>query len=105
MQKITNELRISNEGILELIVLKMLSKRAYSIKEIFDELKMTGFRTPIGSLYPLFGKFRKSGLIISGREESEFGGSMKTFDLSTKGIERLRELRSDWKRLNHMIHS
>lgn len=105
MQKIISELKLTYGGLLELVVLKMLSKRAYSLGEIFDTLKSAGFRTPMGSLYPLFSEFRKKSFVTSGYEESETGGAMKTYELTDKGRQRLKDLCSDWKRLNHMIHS
>lgn len=105
MQKIINELKITYGGLLELIILKMLLKRSYSLGEMYDELKAAGFKTPMGSIYPLFSKFRKKSLVTSGYEESETGGAMKTYELTSKGRDRLRDLKNDWKRLNHVIHS
>jgi len=105
MQKIINDLKITNTSFLEFIVLKMLSSRAYSVSEICSALKNIGFKTPMGSLYPLFTKFRKKEYVISGYEEGESGRGIKTYNLTEKGLHYLANLRSDWKRLNRLIAS
>lgn len=105
MQKITNELKVNTGSMLEFIVLKMLSGRTYSILEIYQELELIGFKTPMGSLYPLLSKFRRNGQVTSGYEEGETTIAIKTYDLTSKGRQRSADLRSDWKRLNSLIAS
>jgi DNA-binding PadR family transcriptional regulator len=103
MQKIITDLKITSGGILEFIVLKMLSSRSLSLREIRKELKRIGFQTPAGSLYPLLSSFRIKSFIISGYEESDDGGAIKTYCLHEKGLQRLTDLKKDWKRLNALI--
>ena len=103
MQKFTNELKFTAGSLLELIVLKMLSRRSYSVDEIYNSLKEIGFKTPKGSIYPLINRLRKNALIACGREESETGRKMMTYELTEKGRLHLKELRSDWNRLNSLI--
>jgi len=103
LQKIISELRFTAGSLLELIVLKMISGHAHSVEEIFNELREIGFVTPKGSIYPLISRLRSKGYILSGREESESGGAIKTYDLTEIGRARLAELRKDWKRLNDVI--
>jgi DNA-binding PadR family transcriptional regulator len=105
MYNITDHLNLSAGGFLEFIVLKMLSSRSYSASELSEGLKIMGIRPPMGSLYPLLRRFRQSAFVTNGYEESERGGGMKTYDLTEKGRSRLRELRSDWNKLNSLISS
>lgn len=105
MQKILYSLKLNTGSFLEFIVLKMISERAHSPHEIFIELKDIGFKTPMGSLYPLLRTFRQKALVIRGYEEMDDGGASKTYGLTDKGLQRLAELRSDWKRLNSLVAS
>ena len=59
MQKITHELKLNTGGLLEFMVLKIMAGQTLSAEEIFDALKVSGFRTPMGSLYPLLKAFRR----------------------------------------------
>ena len=104
MQKIIPNLKLTTGGFLEYFVLKILSKRTHSIQEIYDKLKTIGFKTPKGSLYPLFSVFRQQGFVTSGFEEFDSGPAVqKTYCLSEKGQKRLADLHHDWKRLNSII--
>jgi PadR family transcriptional regulator PadR len=105
MQKILYSLKLNAGGFLEFIVLKMISEHAHSPNEIFMELKDIGFKTPMGSLYPLLRAFRQKDLVIRGYEEMDDGGASRTYGLTDRGRQRLAELRSDWKRLNSLIAS
>ena len=106
MQRIIHELKLTSGGVLEFIILKMLSgKRTYSPEEMFDELKKAGFKTPMGSIYPLLTKFRRRNYVRTGHEEGDHGSVIKTYELADTGRQRLTDLRSDWKRLNRLIAS
>jgi len=107
MQKIISDLKITNGGILELMVLKMLSSKqgSYSAQEIFENLKQSGFKTPMGSIHPLLAKLRQKDYIVKDREEDDSMYILITYHLSTKGQIHLKNLRGDWKRLNQLIAS
>ena len=105
MQKIFTQLKFTNGGILEFIVLKMLTEKTYSATEIHDALKMFGLKTPMGSLYPLLTKFRRSSQVKSSYEEGDSGSGIKTYILTEKGRQRLRDLQKDWNQLNRLIAS
>ena len=103
MQKITNNLKLNTGGFLEFFVLKMISARSHSVREICDELKTIGFKTPKGSIYPLLTTFRRNHLVICGYEESDYCVAEKTYCLSEKGQQHLTDLKRDWKRLNSVV--
>ncbi len=92
-------------GFLEFIVLKMISDQEYSLKEISHALNGFGFKTPMGSLYPLLSKFRRNALVQRSYKEMDIGPAQRSYCLTEKGHQRLIELRSDWKRLNALIAS
>jgi DNA-binding PadR family transcriptional regulator len=103
MKKITDHLVISTSGLLELFVLKMLSTRTYSPKEIAENLKRAGVKSPMGTIYPVLKGLRHCSYVSNGHEESETGGSMKTYDITQGGRHRLTDLKGDWKYLNSLI--
>ncbi len=103
MQKIIYELKLSNKGFLELIILKKLFRRASSIVEISDELRTAGFKTPLGTIYPIFAGLQKKSMLITSYEESNSGLGMKTYRLSSKGVQRLKDLKTDWHKFIELI--
>jgi DNA-binding PadR family transcriptional regulator len=106
MQKIINELKLTSTGFLEFIVLKMLyGEQTFTPLEIYNELRNVGFKTPMGSIYPLLTKFRRKKFVVSGYEQGDNGFAIKTYYLADTGREYLINLRRDWKRLNQLIAS
>ena len=106
MQKLITNLKLNSTSFLEFLVLKMLSTdRSYSIKEMADELKNLGFKTPMGSIYPLLTKLRRKKFVKTEYDESETGTRVKAYYLSSEGQDQLRALKSDWKRLNDLVAS
>ncbi|MDE1975106.1 MAG: PadR family transcriptional regulator [Patescibacteria group bacterium] len=90
---------------IQFFVLKILSRMSQSPKEINGRLNGIGFKTPTGSLYPLMRKLKRSGLAITGYEESDTGVRIKTYSLTEKGHNRLTDFRGDWRRLNDVVNS
>lgn len=103
-QKLITQLKFTTGGLLEFMVLTMLSRRSSAPGDISDHLKMLGFKTPFGSLYPLLARLRKAGLVVTGYEESEIGTGLRSYDITRKGHIRLDELKRDWKQLNATFH-
>lgn len=104
-QRVTQELKFNSSSLLEFMVLKMISNKALSLREIADHLRSVGWKTAMGSLYPLWTRFRRGSYITSGFEESETGTALKTFTVTENGKQRLKDLRSDWNRLTALIAS
>jgi PadR family transcriptional regulator PadR len=57
------------------------------------------FATREGTLYPLFGKLRRDGLLDYAWHESESGPPRKYYWLTPVGEERLEQLRAEWRAL------
>ena len=106
MQKIITDLKITTGGIVEFMVLKMLSgKTNHSIKEMVQILNKSGFQTPVGSIYPLMTKFRRGNFVKSVYEEGNRGFGIRTYYLTENGKQRLVSLTGDWAKLNQLIAS
>lgn len=105
LQKIIPNLKLTSGGMLEFFVLKMLTEKTYSVKETCDRLKMSGYIVPTGSIYPLLTRFRRRNYVNTGYEEGDSGSGIKTYDLTEKGRQRLRDLQRDWNQLNRLIAS
>lgn len=103
-QKLITQLKFTNGALLEFIVLKMVSGKTYAPGDILDQLKLIGFKTPPGSLYPLLIRLRKGGFVMTGREESFIGTGLRTYDITDKGRSRLSDLKKDWKKLDDLLH-
>ena len=88
---------------LEFFVLKMLSSEPHYLRQIHHRLQTIGFKTPLGSLYPLFSAFRQKGFTTNGYEEFD-DGVQKTYCLTEKGRQRLIDLKRDWKHLDSIIN-
>jgi len=91
-------------GLLEMMVLKIISIHDVYAADILRELAGTEFRTQEGSLYPLLSKLRREELLDYEWRESEFGPPRKYYRLTPKGRSYLSELNSYWSLLNHTIN-
>jgi PadR family transcriptional regulator PadR len=91
------------KGLLELLVLKIVSARRVYAAEILVRLSDTDFATQEGTLYPLLSKLRRDELLDYEWVESESGPPRKYFRLTPKGKGWLHELSRYWKSINHVM--
>ncbi|MFA5129562.1 MAG: PadR family transcriptional regulator [Patescibacteria group bacterium] len=91
------------KGLLEFLVLKIITAHEVYAADILDTLSQTEFRTQEGTLYPLLSKMRRDGLLDYSWRESESGPPRKYYQLTPKGVESLNELKSYWKKINDTI--
>ncbi len=92
-------------GLLELLVLKVISKHEVYAADILRALAETEFKTQEGTLYPLLSKLRRDGMLEYEWRESEAGPPRKYYRLTPKGSDSLTELTSYWSHLNDTINS
>lgn len=90
-------------GLLEFLVLKIISTRKVYAADILKDLSPTEFASQEGTLYPLLGKLRREGLVEYEWVESEAGPPRKYYHLTDKGKDQLKELNDYWKKLNETI--
>jgi PadR family transcriptional regulator PadR len=86
-------------GLLDFAVLTVLSTGSRYAAEVLERLDGTQFATREGTLYPLFGKLRREGLLDYAWHESDSGPPRKYYWLTPAGEERLEQLRAEWRAL------
>jgi PadR family transcriptional regulator PadR len=90
-------------GLLEFLVLKVISARKAYAADILAALSPTEFKTQEGTLYPLLSRLRRDGLLEYEWQESEAGPPRKYYSLTEKGSQYLTELKNYWAQMNQTI--
>lgn len=93
------------KGLLEFLILKIVSADRVYVADILERLAETEFATQEGTLYPLLSKMRRESLVDYDWKESEFGPPRKYYKLTPKGRAALSELNQYWKQINSTINS
>ena len=91
------------KGLLEFLVLKIISANQVYAADILRELNATEFSTQEGTLYPLLSKMRREGLLDYEWKESEAGPPRKYYELTGKGREQLRETAEYWQKISGTV--
>jgi PadR family transcriptional regulator PadR len=91
------------KGLLEFLILKIVSADKVYVADILDRLSETEFATQEGTLYPLLSKMRRESLVDYEWKESEVGPPRKYYKLTQKGRAQLAELNQYWKQINSTI--
>ena len=91
------------KGLLEFLILKIVSADKVYAADILKHLSVTDFATQEGTLYPLLSKMRRDGLLEYEWQESDAGPPRKYYELTVKGRSQLGELNDYWKHLNGTI--
>jgi PadR family transcriptional regulator PadR len=93
------------KGLLEFLVLKIISADQVYAADILKALNATEFATQEGTLYPLLSKLRREELVDYEWKESEAGPPRKYYELTAKGREQLRETLEHWQKINSTVKS
>jgi len=91
------------KGLLEFVLLKLISVHKVYAADILKFLKNTQFATQEGTLYPLLSKMRREGTVDYEWVESEAGPPRKYYRLTPKGKEQLEDLMKYWKEIHKTI--
>jgi PadR family transcriptional regulator PadR len=91
------------KGLLEFLVLGVVSSDAVYAADIIRRLSTTDFATREGTLYPLLSKMRREGLLDYEWQESAAGPPRKYYRLTAKGEAELRVFREYWASLSELI--
>jgi PadR family transcriptional regulator PadR len=91
------------KGLLELLVLTIVSGRKVYAADILAKLDTTEFATGEGTLYPLLSRLRREGLVEYEWVESEAGPPRKYYRLTDSGRKQHAELLAYWQSLNATI--
>ncbi|MDD3607471.1 MAG: PadR family transcriptional regulator [Candidatus Moranbacteria bacterium] len=93
------------KGILDFIVLLVISRKPIYVSDILKELKTHELIVVEGTLYPLLGRLKNSGLLEYSWKESKAGPPRKYYKLTKSGKEMLGRLSLTWNNLNKSIDS
>jgi PadR family transcriptional regulator PadR len=91
------------KGLLEFLILKIISADKVYVADMLKLLSTTEFATQEGTLYPLLSKMRRENLVDYEWRESETGPPRKYYKLTAKGKSQLAELNQYWKLINATI--
>ena len=91
------------KGILEYCILSVLSNHDAYASDIIKKLKEAKLIVVEGTLYPPLTRLKNSGLLAYRWEESTQGPPRKYYELTSKGIESLKELNTSWKELTKSV--
>jgi PadR family transcriptional regulator, regulatory protein PadR len=105
MSSINEKFTPIRKGLLEFLVLKVVSADKVYVADILRELSGTEFATQEGTLYPLLSKMRREELVDYEWKESEAGPPRKYYQLTAKGREQLREISEYWQAISSTVKS
>lgn len=91
------------KGLLEFLVLTIISSRTVYVADILKRLSATDFATQEGTLYPLLSKLRREGLVSYEWQESESGPPRKYYGLTPAGRQHLAELDEYWAGIGQTV--
>jgi PadR family transcriptional regulator PadR len=95
---------VIRKGLLEFLVLRIISADKVYAADILRQLGETEFATQEGTLYPLLSKMRREELLDYEWKESEAGPPRKYYRLTDKGRSQLEELSAYWNRINDTVN-
>ena len=90
-------------GLLEFVVLNVISAQKVYAADILAMLAPTEFLTQEGTLYPLLSKLRRESLLDYSWKESDTGPPRKYYSLTDKGKDRLSDLKKYWEEITKTI--
>jgi PadR family transcriptional regulator PadR len=91
------------KGLLEFVLLQVISGEKLYVAEMIKKLSTTEFETQEGTLYPLLSRLRREQLVDYEWQESEAGPPRKYYKLTEPGRRALEELRGYWNHLNETL--
>ncbi len=99
----TDRFQILRRGLLEFLVLAIVSSGAVYAGDILERLRTTDFATREGTLYPLLSRLRREGLLDHEWQESAAGPPRKYYRLTDGGRAELAAFRTYWSSLSKLI--
>jgi PadR family transcriptional regulator, regulatory protein PadR len=103
MSIINEKFTAIRKGLLEFLVLKIISGNKVYAADILNQLGGTEFATQEGTLYPLLSKMRREELVDYDWKESEAGPPRKYYELTAKGREQLQETSEYWQKISATV--
>ncbi|MCC7198846.1 MAG: PadR family transcriptional regulator [Gammaproteobacteria bacterium] len=91
------------KGLLEFVILKIVSADKVYVADILRRLSDTDFATQEGTLYPLLSRLRREQLVDYHWQESSAGPPRKYYTLTEQGRELLSSLNRYWLALGTQL--
>jgi PadR family transcriptional regulator PadR len=91
------------KGLLEFLILRIVSAQRVYAGEILTRLSSTDFAAQEGTLYPLLSRMRREELLDYEWVESQLGPPRKYYRLTPNGKAWLSELNRYWKTINSVV--
>ena len=96
---ISEKLGPIRKGLLEFLILRIVSTEKVYAADILQRLGGTDFATQEGTLYPLLSKMRRENLVDYEWKESESGPPRKYYLLTSKGSAQLTAMNVYWRHI------
>jgi PadR family transcriptional regulator len=92
------------KGLLEYCIMALLTSRPRYGYELVQELaRVDGMLTSEGTMYPLLGRLRREGMVVTEWRESSGGPPRKYYRLSRAGERALEGFRKEWATLRSAV--
>jgi len=91
------------KGLLEFLILEIVSGNDVYVADILERLGETDFATHEGTLYPLLSRMRREGLLDYDWRESASGPPRKYYRLTSSGRDNLAHFRAYWASMTKLI--
>jgi len=91
------------KGLLEFLILEIVSGNDVYVADILERLSGTDFATHEGTLYPLLSRMRREGLLDYDWRESASGPPRKYYRLTQAGRDNLAHFRAYWASMSKLI--
>lgn len=92
------------KGLLEFVILKIISADKVYVADMLQILSDTEFSTQEGTLYPLLSRMRREELVAYEWQESESGPPRKYYKLTAAGKKHLADFIDYWKSLSTLLN-
>lgn len=99
----TDKYQSLRKGLLEYLILSIVSADKVYAADILQRLDDTDFATQEGTLYPLLSRMRRDGMLDYEWQESEQGPPRKYYKLTETGWTELADFRVYWQSLTVLI--
>jgi PadR family transcriptional regulator PadR len=96
---------VIRKGLLEYLILQIVSVQTVYAAEILARLHETDFATQEGTLYPLLSKMCRERSLDYEWHESDAGPPRKYYKVAAAGRKQLAEFRGYWAHLTELIEA
>jgi len=93
------------KGILEMVILSIISKKEAYASDIISQLKESKLLVVEGTLYPLLTRLKNEGMLEYRWEESKSGPPRKYYTITEIGKKTFAQLKDGWVEMSAAIES